>query len=516
MSEGDTPQSQLPEPSGSANTEASRRERADALRRLAQHATPEAENVAPAAPRPTSAPSVWRLSLSAGVAARKRRAWLAAAVSAALLVAVVVGALALHGLAGVPLPGLPGAPALLPGQINRVYLDVDVPWAKVTIDERAVTPPVIGQQPPLTLAPGSHTIRWTAAPFDAQSCILSIPVSRNDTCQLSTAQVVTLPHQPTAQLVYLEESLATLTTPQQTALKQAIQAAMPGYSTTAQPYEVYLPTNTPPVGGEPTTPAVTGSVDATLTMTLHADASGFTNGDCFDPLNFSSFEGCDIDGRNCVAICTLPWSSRDQLPSRDPRAWYAFALTLLSWSYHTSDGRELGQYVLQQAAPGQQPIGGFPVLLRITWAGSQWSVQQVIGQELPHDVVESDGTPIPDNPACFDAYDLIAGAMDPTTPDSSAIAYYSQVRFISGPNPAAGCLAEATVGAPGKPPAKGAPVAKFLDRFGLLYTLNSVDAPSLGADGGGATAAQQQVAQSLAAYPGQLYVLPANAGQQGL
>lgn len=516
MSEGDTPQENLPEPPDSdSNTEVSRQEREDALRRLAQTATPDATSPAPTT-QAAARPSVWRLSLSAGVAARQRRAWLAAAVSAALLVAVVVGALALHGLAGVPLPGLPGAPALLPGQINRVYLDVDVPWAKVTLDGHAITPPVIGQQPPLTLAPGSHTIRWTAAPFDAQSCILSIPASRNDTCQLSTAQVVTLPHQPTAQLVYLEESLATLSTPQQAALKQAMQAAMPDYSTTAQPYEVYIPTNKPYVGGEPTTPAVTGPVDATLTMKLHADASGFTNGECFDPLNFSSFEGCDIDGRNCVAICTLPWSSRDQLPSRDPQAWYAFALTLETWTYHTSDGRELGQYVLQQAAPGQQPIGGFPVLLRITWAGSQWSVQQVVGQELPREVVESDGAPIPDNPACFDAYDLIAGAMDPTTPDSSAIAYYSQVRFISGPNPAVGCLAEATVGAPGKPPAKGAPVARFLDRFGLLYTLNSVDAPSLGADGGGAKVAQQQAAKSLAAYPGQLYVLPANAGEQGL
>ncbi|MGH2505716.1 MAG: hypothetical protein ACRDID_24655, partial [Ktedonobacterales bacterium] len=264
MADGGDPQHATPD--------SSRREREDVLRRLAQGlgATPASSAPASSAPAssaphslPAQRPSVWRLSLSAGVAARQRRVRLLAVVSAALLVAVVVGALALHSLAGVPLPGLAGAPALPPGAINRVYLDSDVPWAVVTLDGRAITPPIIGQQPPLTLAPGTHQIRWIAAPFDAQSCVLSIPAGRNDTCQLSTNQIVTLPHQPTAQLVYLEESLATLSTTQQAALKQAIQAALPGYSTTAQPYELYIPTNQPPVGGEPSSPAVIGTVQAT-------------------------------------------------------------------------------------------------------------------------------------------------------------------------------------------------------------------------------------------------------------
>src|SRR6185312_10647099 len=89
---------------------------------------------------------------------------------------------------------------------------------------------------------------------------------------------------------------------------------------------------------------------------------------------------------------------------------------------------------------------------------------------------------------------------------------YSQVRFISGPNPAVGCLVEATVGKPGVAPAKGAPVARYLDRFGVVYALNSVDAPTLVTYASEASAIQQQVSQNLSAYPGQLFVLPADVG----
>ena len=452
------------------------------------------------------------MSLSAGVAAGKRRAWLVAVVSGALLVAVVVGALALHGAAGLPLPGLTGAPALLPGAINRVYLDSDAPWATVTLDGHAITPPVIGQQPPLTLAPGAHIIRWIAAPFNPQSCVLSIPAARDDTCQLSTEQVVTLPHQPTAQLVYLEESLATLSSSQQTALKQAIQAALPGYTTTAQPGEAYLAYWN--VASQP--------LKMTLGESLYADASGYisSNGGCFFPFDTSAYDGCNVDGRNCVRLCTLPWSSRALLPSPDPHAWYAFAMANLMWSVSAPDGRSLVSNWSMALESANQPPSEFdPVLLRMQWLATRWNVKQVVGAALPRQLVISDGQPISDDPACLDAYGLITGVSDAVGFNSGAIKSYTQARFISGPNPADGCLVEVTVGIPGKPPASGAPVAKFLDRFSMVYPLNRVDAPSLlgpHAYINETTAIQQQAAKSLAAYPGQLYVFPANAGNQGL
>jgi hypothetical protein len=498
------------DPSGS-----SRREREDVLRRLAEGmgATPPSSPSSSApterATQPANAaarPSVWRLSLSAGVAARRRRGRLLALVSAALLAAVVVGALALHSLAGVSLPGLAGALALPPGAINRVYLDSDVPWAVVTLDGRAITPPIIGQQAPLTLAPGTHQIRWTAAPFDAQSCQLSIPASRNDTCQLSTNQIVTLPHQPTAQLVYLEESLATLSTTQQAALKQAIQAALANYTAQAQPGEPYINLRT--VANEP--------LRVTLGEPLYADASGSPADGCFFPLDTYS-GGCALDGRNCVQICTLPWSSRAQLSTPDPHAWYALALSALTWSIHTLSGRSLiSDQPVSQNAPSQPPVDPDPILLRITWTGTRWSAQQVAGSLLPRQLVlNDDGTPIPDDPACFDAYASVEGAANPYAPFNH-LAYYSQVRFISGPNPAVGCLVEATAGTPGKPPAKGASVARYLDRFGVVYALNSVDVPALFEYASDTSAIQQQVAQSLSAYPGQTFMMPADVGKTGL
>ncbi len=485
---------------GSVDDERSLAQRRAVLRRLSRDVDNNAE-LPPSNAVSPQRPSVWSLSLSASVGAQ-RRVRIVSAVSGALLVAVVVAALALHATVGLPLPGSSSTP-LLPGQINRVYLDVDVPWATVTLDGRTITPPIIGKQAPLTLAPGTHAIRWTADPFDPQSCVLSIPASRNDTCQLSTAQVVTLPHQPTAQLVYLGESLATLSTPQQAALNQAIQAAMAGYTTVAQTGESY---------SKPWDVA-SQSVHVTLGETLNANASGFNAGDCFYPLSPDD-HSCLVDGRNCVQICTLPWLSREQLPSPDPHAWYAFALAVLTWNVNTLDGRTLSsdQFV-DPPTPNQPPGAGDPVLLQMRWTGTRWSAQQVAGAALPPQLVVSDGAAIPDDPACVDAYDLLAGIMNPTLPDAHPQAY-SQVRFISGPNPAMGCLAEATVGTPGKPPAKGAPVARYLDRFGMVYALNSVDAPDLMPPGltNQPTALQQQVAQSLSAYPGQLYVLPAGVG----
>lgn len=508
MADSDGPQRATPD--------LSRRQREDVLRRLAQGmgAAPEAGPAASAPAEERSAqpassavrPSVWRLNLSAGMAARRRRGRLLALVSGALLVAVVVGALALHSVAGVPLPGLSEAPALLPGTINRVYLDVDVPWAVVTLDGRTITPPIIGQQAPLTLAPGTHQIRWTAAPFDAQSCVLSIPASRNDTCQLSTAQVVTLPHQPTAQLVYLEESLATLSSAQQAALKQAIQAALTSFTTTAQPGELYI---------KPWTNA-SQPLHMTLSETLYANASGAPPEECFEP--FSTYNGaCLLDGRNCAQICTFPWESRTQLPAPDPHAWYAFALTMLTWNASTLSGHSvIKNRPLESFSQFSPASPGDPIPLRIRWTGSQWSVQQVIGPALPHFLtLNDDGTPIPDNPACFDAYTVIGGIVATTAP-TSQLQSYSQVRFISGPNPAVGCLVEATVGTPGKPPAQGAQVAQFLVRFGIFYTLNSIDAPSLWGDTSNAGAAEQQMAQSLSAYPGQTFMMPADVGKTGL
>ena len=518
---GDPPRP--PGPQDSADPDVSRQGREQALRRLAQSvpgtmadeptvSTPArrpAERPADAAARfaPSAAASVWRLSLSASVAAQQRRARLVALVSGALLVAVVVGALALHDAAGLPLPGLFGSASLLPGEINRVYLDVDVPWATVTLDGRTITPPIIGKHAPLTLAPGTHHIRWTAEPFDPQSCIISIPASRDDTCQFTTTQVVTLPHQPTAQLVYLGESLATLSTPQQTALKQVIQVAMQGYTTQAQPGEPYISLRT--IANEP--------LRVTLGEPLYTDASGSPPEECFYPLN-TYYGGCILNGRNCVQICTLPWSSRVQLPAPDSRAWYAFALSELTWSVRTLSGQSLiSDQPLRQIPPSQPPIAPDPVLLRITWSSAGWSAWQVVGPALPRQLVlNDDGAPIPSDPACFDAYDMIQGAADPYA-HYDQLGSYTQVRFISGPNPAMGCLVEATVGAPGKPPAKGAPVAKYLDRLGLVYALNSVEAPDLMPPGltNQPSATQQQLAQSLSEYPGEQYVLPAtvDAGQ---
>jgi hypothetical protein len=107
------------------------------------------------------------------------------------------------------------------------------------------------------------------------------------------------------------------------------------------------------------------------------------------------------------------------------------------------------------------------------WNGAGWDVKALIGPDqappivvtsgLPHDPsTPPDKVQLQDNPSCIAARDLLG-----TFPANF------QVRFVSGPNLATGCLAIVTGSAANTPPPSHSQVAYFLEHFGILLTVNN-------------------------------------------
>src|SRR5690242_1108619 len=56
-----------------------------------------------------------------------------------------------------------------------IYVRGNPSWGQFMLDGHALArPPIVGKEKPLFLTPGSHTITWHAAPFNAQRCTFTI------------------------------------------------------------------------------------------------------------------------------------------------------------------------------------------------------------------------------------------------------------------------------------------------------------------------------------------------------
>ena len=112
---------------------------------------------------------------------------------------------------------------------------------------------------------------------------------------------------------------------------------------------------------------------------------------------------------------------------------------LLDWDYATANGHVVARN--QSAILGAIAMSAYPVLLRVQWTGTTWQVTPLIGaNQAPPLVISSliphhpptfaDKIRLFDNPAC-----VVARFLYSTVGTS-----YANVRFISGPHPAMGCL----------------------------------------------------------------------------
>ena len=346
--------------------------------------------------------------------------------------------------------------APLPGT-NLFYLDTNVPNEQVTLDGRLLRHiPRLGVDAPLKLSPGRHVFTWTAYPFRAQSCTISVPYVFGDTCDF-TAYTLAVPRSTlSAQLLMLNESAATLPGNLQQSLTTAMQTTIDGIhdSVRIQPGELYL---ADPQGGT--------TARQPLIATLRFN---------YTPQPNMAFT-LTIDGVACQQLCIAPWRFPTTMPvplPQTPGTWLSVVLATMTWDYTTPDGQAIA--LSQPLDFGAAGASAHPILVRTTWTGSAWQVTPLIGARQapplliyneggasglePATVSPTDAVTMDDDPACVAAEDMFLN--DPSNSDSASI------RFISGPNVADGCLIATPV-------VTHAPIAYYLEHFGVLLAVNS-------------------------------------------
>ena len=355
---------------------------------------------------------------------------------------------ALGGLIPAPTPTLFGGE-------DSFYMDVSVPWTKVFLDGHLIRLPR-NNDTPLKLARGRHLIEWHAEPFQTQSCIMSVPFALNGTCPFAADEPGQQIQDPSAEMILLHDSLTSLSARLQATLIDAVQktfAEVPA-SQLVQPGELYAGPN-----GYAT---ATQLLKAALQFQFDAQATGD--------------QPYLIAGEVCQQLCIVPWQylpSSQKIAFRPPtEEWLALAFITASWDYATGDGHVIAHgQPIDLAGAGDSE---YPVLLRIVWNGAGWDVKALIGPDqappivvtsgLPHDPsTPPDKVQLHDNPSCVAARDLLA-----TFPANF------QVRFVSGPNLATGCLAIVASNAANTPSSSHPQVAYFLEHFGILLAVNNV------------------------------------------
>ena len=359
--------------------------------------------------------------------------------------------------------GTPPTPTLAPNPAyDRLYLDVDAPWLRVTIDDHPVAVPVIGHQAPLRLSNGAHVLAWQGDPFIPTRCTLSVPAAANDTCVPFEEGELHIAGEPAARLIRIAEDLSTVQLGPRESLVNAIQQTVmtAGGSDTMQSGESYFTY-------EHGVMRASAPVVATLNLTAELDLSGGPMDGCLPNVQNSQVTGCPLDTEYCERICSVTYQYRAALAEMISRqAWLALIVYNPSWTYTSANGALIG---------ANEPIeqGGIGVreqlaLLEFSWDGAGWQTQVIYGPSRQDTTILGIQS-IGGSPLCLAANDYFNGATDP-----QVLATYAQARILSAANPAQGCLAEGIVGSNAAPPGPDAPRAIYLERFGLFLAVNDL------------------------------------------
>jgi hypothetical protein len=405
-----------------------------------------------------------------------RQPLLLAGLGVAFVVAIVAGIFTYSSLNNSSSRGPVGA--------QPYYIDLDIPWATVTLDGAALHVPAVGSAVPLVVAPGKHQLRWQADPFLPQGCLFSVPAAVDDTCPVEAAETAGLRDAPNAHLLLLRASLASLAPAQQRALSQAL-AAVGVYTTALQAGESY------PTG--PTSEAITlQPANATLVVNLALNAEGKTDIGCETTLRALVMGACALGGRNCVQLCAAPWQMRQAAGASGAPRWLAFAVGRLAWTVTTPDGKAIAQ---------NQPVGssataGHLVPYSIAWENQAWRVKPLVGAELYAAINVADGDEIAADPACAAAYEAILG---PGEQGEEKL----RLQFVSGAAPAAGCLVTISVLDAQGSPIPGQSGARYLYRLNQILAANEI-AHRLNPHVPVVSGAQKAVVDQLASASGQM------------
>ncbi|MBA2285431.1 MAG: class I SAM-dependent methyltransferase [Ktedonobacteraceae bacterium] len=385
--------------------------------------------------------------------------WVAIAVSLLLLALLVIQSTfpGLPSLLQDTLSSLGPAPtdmpiAGLPAGTNFYYFSVDVPWTNVFLDGHPIRLPRVGIDEPLWLSTGHHRFFWHAQPFSQHRCDLTVPPAPQDGC-VSGPLLRSPSSRLQARVLFFHETLSVVPSHQRGELLKKVRAVLRAHqaSDIVRPGEQYIGVN-----GAVT---ATAPVRATLNLQWDFDMSGQSDPGCELDARSTASNSCQLGGQDCLQLCTVaPWQFQGGQPPPALRtSWLAFAVVHVSWSFATGDGH----VIARNLPPGFGATGATEhlVLLSIIWDGSNWQVDMPVGSDAAQPII-IDGKTIAANPACLHAEDQFS--QDQQTG--------FQMRFVSGPNPAAGCLVVISAGNW----TANQKVPFYLDRFGILRAANHI------------------------------------------
>jgi hypothetical protein len=340
------------------------------------------------------------------------------------------------------------------------YLVGNPSWGHFAIDGKSVEAlPAFVQNRPLALPPGTHTIDWQAAPFQAQSCTLQLTSTRalatGPSCIIRS--IFPAGKSTRTLVVCFFASLSDLSPAQQAHVLQQTQVTLTEQTeqTIVQPGEWYALSPQEP-GVSPTACHSTrvGTLCATqatrpLQATLHLqveDRSQFI-GQCRRPLLL-----CQLVRQDCRSFCENP-----NMPLQ-AQGWNIQALVRGYWTYTPMTGQVPGK---MQPLSFASVATSQSISLYLTWDQHRWQATLLDAPGM----IDSPER----NPICLQAQQDLQRISSLSNQRTRPI----QIIGDSASSPADGCLVAlqpATTRSGNAPPA----IAYCFERFGVLLAVNDM------------------------------------------
>ncbi len=374
------------------------------------------------------------------------------------------------------IPPIPSPTATLVPGINSFYFDANPPWGHLFVDGKLVPhPPNAKGEAPLQLSRGRHTVRWTAASFTPQQCMLSVPANfEKDTCPFN--QFIQQPKGIGAWLLNFPVSLAQMPEPSHDTLISEVQAVLDAQA----PVETVLPGESYAVASLPVRQHTTYE---SLKAKLHYQLDTQIDSQAACSPSFATNGSCNFFGQDCHLFCT-----ESLVSPVSTQEWQVLAVVRVMWDYAAPDGKVIAQQQPETADPAAASEHLVP--LQIEWNGTQWHITTTFS------LLNNDMRPQFD-PTCSAAAKDVA--IDRSRRYVTEAHAFTNWEYVSGSNLAAGCLGIATLDhGPGSTPSATEPVAYCLYRFGVFIAANDI-AHKYWPDMPLADAYEQHLAQQLAA-----------------
>ncbi|HEY1349816.1 MAG TPA: hypothetical protein VGF67_09350 [Ktedonobacteraceae bacterium] len=349
---------------------------------------------------------------------------------------------------------------LFPAQVSSprtvpLYLVGNPSWGHFAINGKSVAHlPVVGEDRPLALAPGTYTINWQAAPFQPQSCILHLALTQTPAASSSCPLRNSLSGEKATRIPVVDffASLNDLLPAQRANVLRQTRAVLAEQTeqATVQPGEWYARSpQDPGVSPSLCRSSVRGSlcaVQATqpLQATLHlqVDMGNSPTAHCF--LAFCQKQA------GCQFFCANPTMAPGA------QGWNVEALAHGYWTYAPLNDqlhRQTQPLAFASVAPTSQFIS-----LYLTWERNRW---QVLLLDAPGMVDTPER-----NPICLQAQQDLKQI---ATLSNQRVALI-QIVGDSASNPADGCLVAFR---PGGQRSNSEQTAYCFERFGVLLAANT-------------------------------------------